>query len=99
VKHATAIKVFNRSIKQLGIPKTLSTIGRSYVANELTKNLDKYLPYLVSGEYLMGNADEFQTPKGIFATKDVGVHRSYSIAHYKGGRNESFMYGVDENTH
>jgi hypothetical protein len=99
VKHATAMKVFNRSVKQLGIPKTLSTIRRSYVANEWTNNLDKHLSYQVSGEYLMKNADEYKTPQGLFATKDVDVHRSYSIALYKGGRNETFMCEVDENTH
>ena len=48
---------------------------------------------------MMGNADEVQTPKGLFATGDVGAHMSYFIANYKGGRNESFMYGVDEKTH
>lgn len=46
----------------------------------------------------MGNADEIQTPKGLFATRDVGAHMSYFIANYKGGRNESFMYGCDEET-
>jgi hypothetical protein len=46
----------------------------------------------------MGNAHELQTPKGLFATRDVGAHMSYYIANYKGGRNESFMYGVDEHT-
>lgn len=44
----------------------------------------------------MGNADEIQTPKGLFATRNIGTHMSYFIANYKGGRNESFMYGVDE---
>jgi len=47
----------------------------------------------------MGNANEIQTPKGLFATRNVGAHMSYYIANYKGGRNESFMYGVDEKTH
>jgi hypothetical protein len=31
-------------------------------------------------------------------TKDVGLYMSYYIANYKGGRNESFMYGVDTET-
>ena len=42
---------------------------------------------------------EIQTPKGLYATRNIGTHLSYFIANYKGGRNESFMYGVDENTH
>ena len=62
VKHATAMKVFNRNVKQLGIPKTLSTIGISYVAYEWTKNLDKHLPYQVSGKYLRKIAYEYPTP-------------------------------------
>lgn len=47
----------------------------------------------------MGNPNEVQTPKGLFATGDVGSHMSYFIANYKGGRNESFMYGADNDTH
>lgn len=41
----------------------------------------------------MGNVNEIQTPKGLFASGDVGLHMSYFIGNYKGGRNESFMYG------
>jgi hypothetical protein len=99
IKHATEMEKFNRSVNQLGIPNTLSSIGRNYVSTRWKKNFDKHLPYQISGEYLMGNASEIQTPKGLFATRDVGIHMSYYIANYKGGRNESFMYGVDENTH
>jgi hypothetical protein len=34
----------------------------------------------------------------LFATKSTGLHLSYFIGNYKGGRNESFMYGTDEQT-
>ena len=44
----------------------------------------------------MGYAGEVKTPKGLFATGEVGLHLSYYIGNYKGGRNESFMYGCDE---
>jgi len=47
----------------------------------------------------MGNATDIQTPKGLFATRYVGVHMSYYIANYKGGRTKSFMYDCDDNTH
>jgi hypothetical protein len=30
--------------------------------------------------------------------KDIGVMNNYFIATYRGGRNESFMYGKDSNT-
>jgi hypothetical protein len=41
---------------------------------------------------------KLKKPKGLFFSKDVGAHLSYYIANYKGGRKESFMYGVDETT-
>jgi hypothetical protein len=44
----------------------------------------------------MGNAYEIKTPKGLFATGDTGIYLSHYIANYKGGRNESFMYGAEE---
>jgi hypothetical protein len=46
----------------------------------------------------MGNSDEVQTPKGLFATGDTGLYLNHYIANYKGGRNESFMYGSDKST-
>jgi hypothetical protein len=99
VKHATEMEKFNRTVKQLGVPNTLASIGRNYVSTKWKQHFDIHLPYQISGEYLMGNASEIQTPKGLFATRDVGIHMSYYITNYKGGRNESFMYGVDEKTH
>lgn len=59
-------------------------------------NFEKFCPYQISGEYLIGNSEELLTPKGLSATEDVGLHLSYYIGNYKGGRNESFMYGSDE---
>jgi nitrogen regulatory protein PII-like uncharacterized protein len=35
------------------------------------------------------------TPKGLNILKDVGIKTSLYIANYRGGRNESFMYGYD----
>jgi hypothetical protein len=47
----------------------------------------------------LGDTSSIQTPKGLLATTKTGLKLSYYIANYKGGRNESFMYGVDnENT-
>jgi hypothetical protein len=38
------------------------------------------------------------TPKGLFKTGEIGSALSMYISNYKGGRNESFMYGVDRET-
>jgi hypothetical protein len=34
IKHATEMEKFNRSVKQLGVPNTLSSIGRNYVSTK-----------------------------------------------------------------
>jgi hypothetical protein len=95
LKHSVAMEGFNLRIKQIGIPLTLSAIGRNYVFDEWRTNFSKYLPYQISGKVLMGNSEEVQTPKGLFHTGDTGLHLSYYIGNYKGGRNESFMYGAE----
>jgi hypothetical protein len=99
LKHSVAMEQFNMTVLQIGIPLTLSSIGRKDVFKKWVEIFNKYLPYQMSGEYMMGNAVELQTPKGLATTKETGTHMSYFIANYKGGRNESFMYGVDEETH
>jgi len=96
--HAATLEEVNFSINRLGIPITLSSLGRNLVLAKWDEIFDKYFPYQVSGDCLMGNADEIQTPKGLFASGDVGLHLSYYISNYKGGRNESYMYGSEENT-
>jgi hypothetical protein len=96
LKHTIAMEEFNFGIQKLGVPLTLSSLGRNFVFEEWRKTQDKHIPYQPNGNCLIGNSDEVQTPKGLFYTEEVGLHLSYYIGNYKGGRNESFMYGVDE---
>lgn len=98
LKHSTEMERFNMSIKQLGVPLTLSSKGRNYVFDSWRTNFKQFFPYQISGKCLTGNVDEVQTPKGLFETREVGLHMSYFIGNYKGGRNESFMYGCDDDT-
>jgi hypothetical protein len=98
LKHSTAMETFNLSLKKIGVPITLSSMGKNFVFEQWKEDFDKYFPYQISGKFLMGNVNEVQTPKGLFATGDVGLHMSYYIGNYKGGRNESFMYGSDNET-
>jgi len=51
----------------------------------------------VAPEYLIGEASKIQTPQGLSKIGDLGLKMSLYISNYKGGRNESFMYGVDIN--
>ena len=81
---------------RLGVPLTISTI-----AQELIKKYwsDKgYLGYQVSPEFKIGDASIVQTPKVLGQMGNIGENLSLYIANYKGGRNESFMYGRDRET-
>lgn len=98
LKHSVAMEEFNILVKQLGVPLTLSSLGRNYVFDKWRSIFERYFPYQPAANILIGNPEEVQTPKGLFATKDTGLHLSYFIGNYKGGRNESFMYGTDEQT-
>jgi hypothetical protein len=52
-----------------------------------------YKGYQISPKYLIGDTSATQTPKGLYTTSQTGLKLSYYIANYKGGRNESYMYG------
>jgi hypothetical protein len=54
-----------------------------------------YSGYQISNKYLLGDVSKSMTPKGLHALKEIGFVLPYYIANYKGGRNECFMYGVD----
>jgi hypothetical protein len=94
--HAVTLERVNFDAKRIGIPITLSSLGRTMVLDKWSAIFQQYFPYQISGDCLMGNADEVQTPKGLFATGEVGLSLPLFIGNYKGGRNESFMYGCEE---
>jgi hypothetical protein len=93
--HATTLEDFYFDLKKTGVPITLSAMGKSLVLEKWGEIFQQYFPYQISGEVLMGNASEIQTPKGLFATGDTGLYLSHYISNYKGGRNESFMFGAE----
>ena len=95
--HAITLEGVNFTTQRVGVPITLSSLSRSLVLTKWSE-LEKHFAYQVSGNVLMGNANEVQTPKGLFSTGDVGLYLGFFIGNYKGGRNESFMYGSEDST-
>lgn len=80
----------------MGVPISLSSIGRKFVKNNWKDNF--YKGYQISGKYLLGDVSTAVTPKGLNKLEEVGLVLPYYIANYKGGRNECFMYGIDKLT-
>lgn len=58
----------------------------------------KYKGYQISQNYFLGDTSSVQTPRGLFLIDQLGLKLGMYIANFKGGRSESFMYGVDEET-
>jgi hypothetical protein len=87
---------FNFQIGGIGIPLSLSALGRSYVKNLWRE--ESYSGYQISNKYLLGDAASSITPKGLNVIKKIGFVLPYYTANYKGGRNECFMFGVDRET-
>lgn len=91
--HAMFMEKFNFDLGLIGIPLSLSALSAAYIKNKWFE--DEYKGYQISKEYLIGDVSKTQTPKGLFSVGDIGLYLSLYIANYKGGRNESFMYGID----
>lgn len=96
--HATWMERFNFSIGGVGIPLTLSSVSNKYVLEEWSK--EGYSGYQVNPDILIGDATRIQTPIGLNSRgfAEVGEYLSMFIKIYKGGRNESLMYGVDQDS-
>lgn len=91
--HACWMEDFNFQLGVIGIPLSLSSIGRKYV--KMKWGEESYPGYQISNKYLLGDAATTITPKGLNEINKIGFVLPYYIANYKGGRNECFMFGVD----
>ena len=94
--HAAWMEDFNFSLGSIGIPLSLSTLGRNYVKSKWRD--ESYSGYQISSKYQLGDVASTITPKGLNVIKDIGFVLPYYIYNYKGGRNECFMYGIDRDT-
>jgi len=77
-------------------PNTLGSLATKYLLKRWKK--DNYHGYQVDFEYPLGDAQRTHTPKGISSLGIIGETLNSFLASYKGGRNECFAYGIDENT-
>lgn len=94
--HGYFMDSFYGSIGGLGVPITLSGLSSSYI-RKFWKDKN-YKGYQAHPKYDLGNVSNSFTPKGFSKLKDVGLFMNFFISCYKGGRNETFMYGKDDST-
>lgn len=91
--HARYMEYFNNSLGGIGIPLTLSGLSTKFIKKYWSEN--KYNGYQISNKYLLSDVSTSLTPKGLSVMKDIGLKSTMYIASYRGGRNESFMYGYE----
>lgn len=94
--HGSFMEEFNHTLGGVGIPLTLSGLSKSFIKSYWDKN--GYKGYQYSNKYPLNNVSKTLTPKGLSVVNEVGIKSTMYIANYKGGRNESFMYGYEEKT-
>lgn len=82
----------------IGIPVTLFSLAEKYVMYKWNEH--NYKGYQIHKNILIGNVSNLVTPRtiNIIDAKDVVLNLNYFIASYRGGRNESFIYGIDNDT-
>ena len=94
--HGCRMAQFNLELGGLGVPVTLSGLSGRYLKESWRKM--QYSGYQPNTSYLLSDSAKLQTPRGLFTMDQLGLKLSLFIGNFKGGRNETFMYGVDKDT-
>lgn len=93
--HACFIEEFRfEKTGKIGVPVTLSSLGTEYVISKWDEK--GYKGY--NQDQRLNDVSVLMTPKGLTGILKIGSVIPYYIASYKGGRNECYMYGVDDTT-
>lgn len=93
LKHINTMEEFAFELNVISPPVTLTSLSKAYV-NKAWRELG-YKGYQLDSEFTFGSLSKMLTPKGINASGTTGLALNYYIASYRGGRNESFMFGID----
>jgi hypothetical protein len=87
---------FNFALNDIGVPLSLSSLGNKYVKKTLRSSELQWISS-ISNLFTWGYFDNYYTKRVICYIR-YWIKISYYIANYKGGINESFMYGGEKDT-
>jgi hypothetical protein len=77
----------------LKVPATLASLASSFIKRFWESRGVKGLS--TRGKFMLGDVVSMMTPKNLNFSGDIAFILPYFIGSYKGGRNESFAYGLD----
>ena len=92
LKHAVSMEEYFLTVNRIGVPLTISGISRAYVETEWSRI--GYKGYQVREDIHIGNIIAKLTPKNARSI-DLSNYIIPFIAGFRGGRNESMMFGLD----
>lgn len=91
--HCLRMEKFVNTMGIIGIPITIPAIASNYI-RKVWRDIG-YKGYQIKGASL-GDISEVYTPVVLRKTEEAALELGMYIKNYRGGRNESFMYGIDK---
>ena len=91
--HGLFINDFAFRLGALDLPVTLGSLSNKYISNKWKS--DGYNGYQIDVNYPLGNAQTSYTPRGITTLGKTGEVMNIFLGSFRGGRNECFSYGLD----
>lgn len=99
--HTLFINDFTFKLGSTTLPFTLGSIASKYIKNKWKD--DNYEGYQINQNYPLGNIQKSINPEGLQALGSCANHipmfigNTMALDSFRGGRNESFTYGIDKN--
>jgi hypothetical protein len=94
--HMCKLEDYYFSLNKISVPMTVSSISKALISK--TWSDIGYKGYQISPLIQLWDFQRSMTPKGLFECKQYSLAIGEFVSNYKGGRNESFMYGIDKGT-
>jgi hypothetical protein len=94
LKHINEMGKRYFELGKVGVPLTVTSIAKEF--NKAKWREVNYPGYQLHAKYQMGNLSRISSPVSLQTIGSPAVNLSRFTASYRGGRNESFMYGAAE---
>jgi len=96
LRHLIEMEKASFMITGLGsVPTTLSALARRFVFKHWELNGIDLNNFIYFGNYKISDFKSIYTPKGLQSTGNIGLFLPLFLGGFRGGRNESYAYGIN----
>lgn len=92
--HSVVMTEYNNQLNDIGVPLTVSSLTGKFIRHVWGE--DGYKGYTIPG--VDSNSEDFLTSTNLRKGGSMNLYLPLYTRLYRGGRNESFMYGYDDKT-